>query len=81
MRAATTLLALGVLAAAQNVTVPSDCVAGFYPGVDTVVITIPYTYQQSMSIIGSYKNLTWSGNPDNTVTLKQVLMLCLRVAS
>lgn len=22
-----------------------------------------------MSIIGSYKNLTWSGNPDDTVTL------------
>lgn len=42
---------------------------GFYPGNDTVIFTVPYTYSQVMSVIGSFKNLTWSGNPDDTVTL------------
>lgn len=54
---------------AQNVTVPTTCTPGFEAGSDQVIYNTPYTYDQIMSIIGSYKNLTWSGNPDNTVTL------------
>ena len=57
------------LSVAQYVQVPSTCNPTFQPGTDTVIYTVPYTYQQVLSIIGSYKNLTWSGNPDNTVTL------------
>ena len=38
-------------------------------GTDEAIVTVPYTYDQVMSVIGSYKNLTWSGNPDDTVTL------------
>lgn len=63
------LLALSTLSLTQNVTVPSYCTPGFQYGVDEAIVTVPYTYNQVMSIIGSYKNLTWSGNPDNTVTL------------
>lgn len=69
MKTVSALVALAAFAAAQNVTVPSTCTAGYTGGTDTVLLTIPYTYDQTMSIIGSYKNLTWSGNPDNTVTL------------
>lgn len=69
MKLASTLLALPVLAATQQVTVPTTCTDGFSAGTDTVIFTVPYTYNQVISIIGSYKNLTWSGNPDNTVTL------------
>lgn len=63
------LLALATAAFAQNVTVPNYCTSGFQAGTDTVLFTVPYTYAQVMSIIGSYQNLTWSGNPVNTVTL------------
>ena len=59
--------AVGVVLAQTN-----GCMSGFSPGTDTVLFTTPYTYQQVMSIIGSFKNLTWSGNPDNTVTLDGV---------
>ena len=48
---------------------PDGCAVGYFPGTDTVLYTVPYTYVQVLSIIGSFKNLTWSGNPDNTVTL------------
>jgi hypothetical protein len=61
------LLAVNILA--QDVTVPSTCEAGFTAGTDEALVTIPYEYDQVLSIIGSYKNLTWSGNPDDTVTL------------
>jgi hypothetical protein len=64
--AALLLAATGI---AQDVTVPSMCEAGFTAGTDEALVTIPYTFDQVMSIIGSYKNLTWSGNPDDTVTL------------
>ena len=64
-----TTLALLTLSSAQNVTVPTMCTGNFTAGTDEVLYTVPYTYNQVMSIIGSYKNLTWSGNPDNTVTL------------
>lgn len=63
-----TLLTL-TLTTAQHVTVPAICTPGFTPGSDTVLYTTPYTYSAVLSIIGSYKNLTWSGNPDSTVTL------------
>jgi hypothetical protein len=63
---AATVLAL---VSAQNVTVPDTCTDGFYPGIDVALYTVPYSYDQVMSVIGSFKNLTWSGNPDNTVTL------------
>jgi hypothetical protein len=62
-------LLLAATSLAQDVTVPSTCEAGFTAGTDEALVTIPYTYDQVMSIIGSYKNLTWSGNPDDTVTL------------
>lgn len=62
-------LALALTVSAQNVTVPTTCEGPYMPGTDTVLYTVPYTYAQVLSIIGSYKNLTWSGNPDNTVTL------------
>ena len=64
-----TTLALFTLSSAQNVTVPTTCTGNFSAGTDEVLYTVPYTYDQVMSIIGSYKNLTWSGNPANTVML------------
>lgn len=63
------VLALAALSCAQHVTVPMTCEAPYMAGTDEVIYTVPYTYQQVMSIIGSYKNLTWSGNPPNTVKL------------
>lgn len=69
MKIYTTLAAVIAAASAQNVTVPSTCTEGFMSGHDEVIYTVPYTYDQVMSIIGSYKNLTWSGNPDDTVSL------------
>jgi hypothetical protein len=62
-------LLLPSLVRAQDVTVPSTCIDGYEAGTDEALVTLPYTYDQVMSIIGSYKNLTWSGNPDDTVTL------------
>ena len=51
----------------QTGRLPAGCVGGYSAGTDTVIYNVPYTYTQVMSIIGSFKNLTWSGNPDNTV--------------
>lgn len=53
----------------QTGRLPDGCIDGYSAGTDTVLYTVPYTYSQVLSIIGSYKNLTWSGNPDDTVTL------------
>ncbi|KAL9076363.1 MAG: hypothetical protein Q9161_001079 [Pseudevernia consocians] len=53
----------------QTGRLPDGCVDGYSAGSDTALYTVPYTYSKVLSIIGSYKNLTWSGNPDNTVTL------------
>jgi hypothetical protein len=64
-----TALVISTLSSAQNVTVPTTCTGNFSAGTDEVLYTVPYTYDQVMSIIGSYKNLTWSGNPPNTVML------------
>jgi hypothetical protein len=47
---------------------PDGCTTGYYPGSDTVLYTVPYTYDQVLSIIGNYTNLTWSGSPENSVT-------------
>jgi hypothetical protein len=58
-----------VIAAQNNASTPNGCNAGFYPGTDTLIFTIPYTYPQVMSIIGDYQNLTWSGSPAGSVTL------------
>ena len=61
------LLSLAIVnAAAQNPftifnqtgRLPDGCVDGYSPGTDTVLLTIPYTYNQVLSIIGSFKNLT-----------------------
>ena len=65
----TPLIPLLSLALAQNVTVPSTCTGNFSSGTDTVLYTVPYTYTQVLSIIGNYSNLTWSGSPENSVTL------------
>ena len=46
-----------------------DCMSGYSYGTDEVIFTVPYTYAQVMSIIGDYKNLTWSGTPYDNVTL------------
>ncbi|MCJ1245069.1 hypothetical protein MMC30_002270 [Trapelia coarctata] len=62
------LLATGSAVLAQS----SGCQPSYSFGTDTVLFTTPYTYAQVMSITGSYKNLTWSGNPDDTVTLDGV---------
>ncbi|KAK3650316.1 hypothetical protein LTR56_006292 [Elasticomyces elasticus] len=75
----TATLATAATVLAQNVTIPAadgslpeggsnGCTAGYYPGIDTVLFTVPYTYQQVMSIVGNYTNLTWSGSPNNSVT-------------
>ena len=53
----------------QTGRLPDGCVDGYEAGTDTVLFTVPYTYQQVLSIIGSYQNITWSGSPSNTVTL------------
>jgi hypothetical protein len=55
--------------AQQNSSTANGCNDGFFPGTDTVIFTTPYTYAQVISIIGDYKNITWSGSPYDSVTL------------
>lgn len=43
----------------QTKRLPDGCVDGYTAGTDTVLYTVPYTYKQVLSIIGSFKNLTW----------------------
>ena len=57
------------IAAQNNATSPNGYNYGFDLGTDTVIFTVPYTYEQVMSIIGDYQNLTWSGSPAGSVTL------------
>lgn len=57
------------VSAQHNASTTNGCNDGFYPGTDTVIFTVPYTYAQVMSIIGDYKNITWSGSPYDSVTL------------
>ena len=60
--------ASGVLAQ-NNASTPNGCNAGFYPGADTVLYNVAYTFPQVLSIIGDFKNITWNGIPYNSVTL------------
>ena len=63
-------LILPLLSLAQdNTSTANGCNDGYYPGTDTVIFTTPYTYSQVMSIIGSFRNITWSGSPYDSVTL------------
>lgn len=57
------------LALAQHVIVPTTCTGNYSAGTDEVLYTVPYTYDQVISIIGNYSNLTWSGSPENSVTI------------
>jgi hypothetical protein len=63
------VIAAAGIAAQNNASSANGCNDGFYPGTDTVIFTVPYTYAQVMSIIGDYQNLTWSGSPAGSVTL------------
>jgi hypothetical protein len=63
------VIAAAGIAALNNASSANGCNDGFYPGTDTVIFTVPYTYAQIMSIIGDYQNLTWSGSPAGSVTL------------
>ncbi len=63
------LASLSTSVIAQNVTVPnvslpSTCTAGLVAGTDIALVTIPYTYDQVLSIVADFKNLTWTGVPD-----------------
>ncbi|KAL8775699.1 MAG: hypothetical protein Q9209_000195 [Squamulea sp. 1 TL-2023] len=46
---------------------PSGCIADYSSAHDQVLYTVPYTYPQVLSIIGSFANITWNG--DNATTL------------
>ncbi len=63
------IIAAAGIAAQNNASSANGCNDGFYPGTDTVIFIVPYTYSQVMSIIGDYQNLTWSGSPAGSVTL------------
>jgi len=49
---------------------PGDngCASGYYPASNTITYTVPYTYDQVLSIIGNFTNLTWSGISSDSVT-------------
>jgi hypothetical protein len=67
---ATSLCLGAAVVAVQNTSsIANDCNKGFFPGTDTTIFTVPYTYAQVLSIIGDYKNISWSGSPYDTVTL------------
>ncbi len=38
---------------------PATCPDGYTSGSDTALFTVPYTYAQVLSVIGSFKNITW----------------------
>ncbi|KAL9602242.1 MAG: hypothetical protein Q9219_001966 [cf. Caloplaca sp. 3 TL-2023] len=53
---------------------PDRCLDGYTAGHDEVLYNVPYTYDQVLSIIGSFANITWNGinetrlnGTDNTV--------------
>lgn len=56
------LLAVATLAQ-DHTSTANGYIDGYFPGIDTVIYTTPYTYAQVMSIIGSFRNITWSGSP------------------
>ncbi|CAK4033093.1 Hypothetical predicted protein [Lecanosticta acicola] len=45
----------------NTITVPSVCEAGFDYGFDQVLLTIPYSYSEVISVVGNYGNITWTG--------------------
>lgn len=65
----TAVVAAAGVTAQHNTSTANGCNGGYYPGTDTVIFTVPYTYSQILSIIGNYSNLTWSGSPEGSVTL------------
>ena len=71
IRKTTTIAAIPfALAQDNNITyVPTTCNDTYMAGTDEVLFTVPYTYDQVMSIIGNYSNLTWSGSPEGSVKL------------
>lgn len=46
---------------------PATCPEGYTAGSDTALFTVPYTYSKVLSVIGDFKNLTWSGVEDVTL--------------
>lgn len=60
------LLAAAGIVLAQN---KSSCNAGLYPGTNTVIYTVPYTYPQVLSIIADFRNITWNNIPYDAVSL------------
>ncbi|KAL8854723.1 MAG: hypothetical protein Q9221_000505 [Calogaya cf. arnoldii] len=53
---------------------PSECTDGYDSAHDEVLYTVPYTYPQVLSVIGSFANIAWNGDnatilngTDNTV--------------
>lgn len=46
---------------------PNGCIDDYSAARDEVLYTVPYTYPQVLSIIGSFANITWNGN--NATTL------------
>jgi hypothetical protein len=65
MKVSAVTVALGAIKAVAAIT----CDEGYTAGYDEVVETLPYSYEQVMSIIGDYKNITWSGTAYDDVTL------------
>lgn len=60
---------LAMLLSFAGLVFAQTCPDGLYPGRDEVIFTLPYTYAQVLSIIGSFRNITWSGSPYDSVTL------------
>lgn len=73
----TFLISFTLAAASVSTAYPStkhNCTRGFSPGIETTLFTIPYTYDEVLSVIGDFKNLSWIGihsvdlnGTDNTV--------------
>jgi len=63
------LAAVSVVTAKQDLAERRRCMHGFHRGSDTVSFTVPYTYDQVISIIGDFKNITWSGVPYDSIIL------------
>ncbi|KAL8662511.1 MAG: hypothetical protein Q9202_004656 [Teloschistes flavicans] len=46
---------------------PDGCINGYTAGHDEYLYTVPYTYDQVLSIIGSFANITWNGINSTTL--------------
>ena len=51
-------LALAPTLLATSALAEVTCIDDYYPANDAVIFTTTYTYAQTMSIIGSFKNIT-----------------------